>query len=234
MKARLDHLESLTPDIKTLWFKPERPINYISGQFIEMILIHPNPDDRGTRRWFTLSSSPTDAPLVSITTKFSDKSSTFKVALSNLKPGDSLNISEPMGDFVLPKDPTIPLVFVAGGIGITPYHSIIRWLLKTEQERSITFLYAASNEHELVFQKEFEHYGMKRIIVIGHPVGSWDGETGQLDAKRIVDLTKPSSESLIYISGPEPMVEALSNQLKDLGTSSSRVVGDFFPGYKGI
>jgi ferredoxin-NADP reductase len=196
-----------------------------------MSLPHPNPDERGTRHWFTLSSSPTDAPLVCITTKFAERSSSFKAALRKLKPGDSVDISDPMGDFVLPKDEQIPLVFVAGGIGITPFHSIIKFLYDTKQERDITFIYAVNNEHEMVFQELFEHYGMKRIIVVSKPEGTWDGETGQLSGQQILDLAKPTDNALIYISGPDPMVEALDRYLATSGIEKSRLVGDFYPGY---
>jgi len=153
MKAKLDHIvhENKAKTINSFWFEPEHPLDQIAGQYIEMSIPHDKTDDRGTKRWFTISSSPSDAPLFSITTKFSRPSSTFKSALHKLKIGDSVSISDPMGDFVLPKDDTIPLIFVAGGIGITPFHSIIKWLEDTKQSRDITFLYAAKVEGELIF-----------------------------------------------------------------------------------
>lgn len=228
------HHENIAKNIITFWFKPKKPIDYIAGQYIELHLPHDNPDDRGIKRWFTLSSSPSDAPLVSITTKFAEKSSTFKQALRHLKPGQEIHMSDPMGDFVLPKDSDIPLVFVAGGIGITPFHSIIKWLHDSKQGRDITFVYTVNNEQEMVFQDLFEQYGLKRILVVSKPIGTWDGEVGKLDGKRILDLSKPKSDSLIYISGPEPMVESLDQQLIDSKISESRLVGDFFPGYTAV
>jgi len=234
MKAVLDHVHKETDSITTFWWRAEKPVDYIAGQYIEMTLPHEHPDERGIKHWFTLSSSPTDAPLVSNTTKFAERSSSFKTALRKLKPGDSVDITEPMGDFVLPKDASIPMVFVAGGIGITPFHSIIKWLYDTKQERDITLLYAVNNEHEMVFQDLFEHYGMKRIIIVNKPQGQWDGVTGQLTGKRILDLAKPATDALIYISGPEQMVEALQADLEKLGIEKNRLVGDFFPGYQNV
>src|SRR6185369_15796787 len=103
----------------SFWFRPERPVDYIAGQFTEIYLPHSGADSRGERRWFTLSSSPTDA-LVSITTQFiPTEGSTFKKELFGLRPGAALKLADPMGDFVLPKDPSIPLLFIAGGLGIT-------------------------------------------------------------------------------------------------------------------
>jgi ferredoxin-NADP reductase len=234
MKVVLTRRHHEAENIISFWFEPERPMNYLAGQYIEMHLPHSNPDDRGIKRWFTFSSSPSDAPLVSITTKFNDKSSSFKAALKNLKPGDMVDMSEPMGDFVLPKDPSIPLVFVAGGIGITPFHSIVKWLKDTKQERDIHFVYSVHSEHEMVFQDLFEHYGLQRSIVVGEPTGRWDGLVGQLNGQRILELAKPADNALIYISGPEPMVESFTKDLEKLGIPKAQLVGDFFPGYTSV
>ncbi len=236
MKAKLDHIvhENKAKTINSFWFEPEKPLDQIAGQFIEMTIEHDSPDDRGIKRWFTVSSSPTDAPLFSITTKFSTPSSSFKTALSQLKKDDTVTISDPMGDFVLPKDSDIPLVFVAGGIGVTPFHSIIKWLHDTQQSRDISLLYAARVEPELVFLKLFESYGMPRHILLSEPDSSWTGEVGQLSGQRIVEIANPRKDSLVFVSGPEIMVELLQEQLTAAGIEKSRQVGDFFPGYSGL
>jgi ferredoxin-NADP reductase len=236
MKAKLDHIvhENDSKTINSFWFEPERPLDYIAGQFIEMTIIHDKPDDRGIKRWFTVSSSPSDAPLISITTKFSQPSSSFKKSLLELKKGDTVTISDPMGDFVLPKDAEIPLTFVAGGIGITPFHSIIKWLHDTKQSRDISLLYAAREESELVFLKIFESYGMKRQILLSEPDNNWSGLTGKLSGQRIVEMTTPRDNSLVFVSGPEKMVESLQDQLMANGINKSHQVGDFFPGYSNL
>ena len=226
------HLENRARTVYTFWFEPERPVNWLAGQYIEMTLPHADPDSRGTKRWFTLSSSPTQAPLISITTKLvAQNGSSFKRALMALRPGDAVHISEPMGDFVLPKDPDLPLVFVAGGIGITPFHSIITFLLDTKQARNVTLIYAVAQPQDMVFEKTFERYGMNRLFVTSRPDRTWDGLTGQLSGQRIVTLARPADDGLIYLSGPEPMVESLQNQLLTAGFNQNRIVGDFFPGY---
>ncbi len=224
MKAKFIRRQHEATNIITFWFEPERPISYLAGQYTELTLPHGQSDNRGIKRWFTLSSSPTDVPLVSITTKFAEEGSTFKQTLKKLAVSTVVDMAEPMGDFVLPKDNKIPLVFVAGGIGITPFHSIIKWLHDTKQERDISFLYSVNSEHEIVFQDLFEHYGMARHILTGE----------RLSGQKILGLAKPANDALIYISGPEPMVEALQKQLEDLGIEKNRLVGDFFPGYNKV
>src|SRR5688572_27736052 len=169
MNVTFDHTEDVAHNIKTFWFRPERKVRYIAGQFTEIYLPHDDADDRGIRRWFTLSSSPTD-DLVSITTKFaSHRSSTFKQHLSDLKPGTPLKLADPMGDFVLPKDPGIPIVFVAGGMGITPMHSMVKWLEDTGEKRDVHLIYAVTEEDELAFVPLFKNYNLKFTPVVKTP-----------------------------------------------------------------
>src|SRR4051812_20265352 len=112
MNVTLERIEELRPHIRTYYFKAGQPVHYTAGQYIDLRVPHDNPDDRGESRQFTLSSSPTEQ-LLAITTKLAaGRSSTFKQALWALQPGAVLQMSEPIGDFVLPKDPSIPLIFI--------------------------------------------------------------------------------------------------------------------------
>ncbi len=234
MQIRLDHTEELAKNIKTFWFEPEKPISYIAGQFIEMYLPHPRADERGQKHWFTLSSSPTEK-LISITTKHArDQVSTFKQVLFGLKPGSVIKISEPMGDFVLPKDVNIPLVFVAGGIGTTPMRSMVKWLLDSGQRRKIHLIYGVSAPDEVVFLDVFEEYNVKLDIILSKQSAGWQGLTGHITGKRILDIAGQTPEQLIYVSGPEPMTEKLEVELLAEGVPKEKLVLDFFPGYPTI
>lgn len=220
-------------NIRTFYFRPEKPAQYTAGQFAEWTLKHPKPDNRGARRWFTISSSPTDG-LVTITTKFAEKPSSFKKALRSLKPGDEILMSDAMGDFVLPKLIQTPLVFVAGGIGLTPFHSILSWLSTTKETRPIKVIYAVNNEDEIIFQETFDALDIHPTIVVSDPSSAWGGERGQLSAELIMSLGEVSQDTLVYVSGPEPMVEQLEKDLKKAGLGKSQFVGDFFPNYQNI
>lgn len=232
MKATLDHTEDIATNIKTFWFKPERNVHQIAGQFTEIYLPHDQPDDRGIKRWFTLSDSPTDG-LLSITTKYAgdDKSSSFKKHLFKLEPGAVVNLADPMGDFVLPKDTSIPIVYVAGGIGVTPIHSMVKYLADTHEKRDITLLYAVNHQDDLAFTELFENYDLKFIPIVKEANPDWKGETGTITVERILAEANKDPRSLIYLSGPEPMIEALADGLKEAGVSKNRIVTDFFPGY---
>jgi ferredoxin-NADP reductase len=235
MKVTFVRSEPEADNIRTFHFQPEQPLRYTAGQYTELHIPHKNPDKRGTKRWFTLSSSPTDE-LLTITTKYAgdNKSSSFKKALFKLKPGTELHMADPMGDFVLPKLVQTPLVFVAGGIGITPFHSMLRWLSDTLEERPIKLLYGVRTEAEIVFEETFDTAGIKPTIVVRQPSDAWGGERGQLSAELILGLEKPSEDTLVYVSGPELMVQALSRDLHKAGLRKDQIVTDEFPNYDAI
>lgn len=234
MRVALDHVEDIAENIKTFWFKPEKPIRHMAGQFIELRIPHKDKDKRGDKRWFTLSSSPTEE-LVSITTKLAPEGgSTFKQALVGLDANSEATMSDPMGDFVLPKDESIELIFVAGGIGVTPMRSMIKSLHDNGQKRSITLIYAVSKESELAFKDLFASADIQFIAVVGQPDIGWKGETARIDAARIISLASGYENKYIYLSGPEPMTESLYKDLKQLGVNKKSLVTDYFPGYTEI
>ncbi|HVC35929.1 MAG TPA: ferredoxin--NADP reductase [Candidatus Dormibacteraeota bacterium] len=234
MKVVFDHSKPETDHIRSFFFRAPESLKYTPGQFIELKLDHRDPDSRGQKRWFTLSSSPSEE-LLAITTKLaSQRGSSFKRILDSLQPGTEVDMVEPMGDFVLPKLIQTPLVFVAGGIGITPFRSMLKWLADSREIRPIQLIYGVRSEDEIVFQKVFEEAGVHATIVVSEPSTTWGGERGRINAELILGLTKPSEQTLIYVSGPEPMVEGLEKDLAASGLPKSRFVGDFFPGYSAI
>lgn len=232
MKATLVRINTITPHMKTFWFKPERSVHYVAGQYTQLYLPHDNTDDRGDKRWFTLSSAPTEA-LVSITTKFAEgRPSSFKQILQALTPGTEIHLAEPMGDFVLPKDTAIPILFAAGGAGITPVRSMIKYLADTAETRTVQLLHAASREEELAFRTLFDDYKpLWYQPIIKQPLTDWPGASGSLTSERIMHAIRSSADGLIYLSGPEPLVEKLDKELKRAGIAPERLVTDFFHGY---
>ncbi len=213
--------------IYKFWFEPLRKFSFLPGQFLQWTLPHAHADNRGTRRWFTISSAP-DEDRVLLTTKIFDQPSTFKRALFELKPGTEISASDPDGDFVLPTDPADKLVFIAGGIGITPYRSMIKSLLDTKQSRDIILLYAAKTADEFSFRDLFEQaqqIGLRTIYLETDKTGFI---TADLIKKEIPDW----KDRIFYVSGPEPMVEAYEKMLKETGIADTGLKTDFFPGYE--
>lgn len=225
MRVTFDHAEAESANIQTFYFRSLAPVHYIAGQFIELTM------PTAGKHWFTLSSAPEDE-LLSITTRQSD--SDFKQALWSLKPGAKVTMSEPMGDFVLPKDARRPLIFVAAGIGITPFHSIFRHLANHQESRSIRFFYAVKQEKDIIFLDTFAKLDQHLTIIVKNPSAAWGGERGRLTADQIINLAQPTADSLIYIAGPEPMVEQLRHDLIAKKIAAEQIVGDYFPGYQPV
>jgi ferredoxin-NADP reductase len=231
MRAVFDHFDEESGDIRTFWFKPAHELRYTAGQFTELTLKHPKADNRGQKRWFTLSSAP-GGDLVSITTRHArDHGSSFKAALWALQPGHEVELAEAMGDFVLPKLIQTPIVFVAGGIGITPMHSMAAWLSQVHEDRPIHLLWNVTREEDIIFTTTFSAVNIDPTIVVSEPSSSWGGVRGRLDAEKILGLEPLSEDTLIYLSGPEPMLEALAKDLAAHEVAKRQIVTDYFPGY---
>lgn len=233
MKVVFSHSEATAEGIRTFWFKPDGPIDHIPGQFTRIHLPSTETDGLGDKRWFTLSSSPADE-LISITTKLADEPSSFKRLLSQLKSGTELVLDDPIGDFVLPKDETLPLVFIAAGIGVTPVHSMVKWLSDTHKIRDIRLIYAVSRADELAWTELFTAFPLRFIPIVKNPGASWKGETGGLDASRILQLCQPGSRTRMYLSGPEKLVEKIQADLIGQGFDDQRLITDYFHGYDNL
>lgn len=219
---KLVRKEKLAPNIMGFWFKPSPKREFTPGQFLNYTLAHKRADLRGTRRFFSISSSPTEDDIL-LTTKFAEKSSSFKKALRSLQNGAELAASRPEGDFIMPGDLKQPLVFIAGGIGVTPYRSMVKYLLDKNEKRPITLIYAARSAEEFVFKDVFSEaektLGLKTVYIEGQP----------LNTALIRQNSPDFKKATIYISGPEPMVRSLMSELRKSGAKN--IKHDYFPGY---
>ncbi len=203
-----------------------------------MVITDPNPDERGTERWFTISSSPTQNDIQITTRLIEPKHSEFKKDLFHLKPGDSIEIEGPEGKFLLP-DKAEKIVWIAGGIGATPFIAQMQYLLDSkDQQRDIIFLHGLRSLDEdpckdIVQQCEEAMPNFKRIIILSQDTPSdWQGEHGYIDDKLIQKNVPDSSKRQIYVSGPEPMVDAMKDILLSIQVDEKNIHQDWFPGYK--
>ncbi len=238
MLLKLDSIEQLTSHVTTFWFVPERPLRFMAGQYIEVTVPHSPMDSRGDKRWMTISSSPSN-PKIAITMKFArppHASSTYKQAFRALKPGATLHASDPIGDFVLPKSPLTPLVFMALGIGITPVESMILAHEESGQQRTAHIVHGGRTIEDLIFKDHLDGNSTTAYtsLLLDPPVG-WNGESGYLSGQRLLDLThNPAAaieDTMFYMSGPEKPVLAIIEQLYALGIKRHQIAMDYFPGY---
>ncbi len=228
MKLKLIDKKPLTSEVKSFIFEPETPIDWTAGQFMVYRLDHENPDIRGKQRFFTISSPPFEKNITITTDLSKERSSTFKIALDNLKIGDFIETKGPDGDFIV-ENPNQHLVFIAGGIGITPFHSIITDLNHKKLPLNITLLYANKTE-EFPFKDKFEKIAAENSTLKIHYVVS----PAHIDQELIKQTVQNLNSSIFYISGPEKMVEDLTEIVKGIGIKEENIKQDFFPGYEPI
>src|SRR5574341_440996 len=139
LELSLIEVKNESPFAKTFKFGlNHQDLNHQAGQYLTLDL--PVEDPRGKRRPFTLSSSPTEKGFLTITTRIGP--SPFKQTLNSLETGTKVQTKAPFGNFVLPPDTSKPVVMLAGGIGITPFRSMIKLACDTQLALSITLLYS--------------------------------------------------------------------------------------------
>ncbi len=224
MRLILERIKQETADAFTFIWRPEAPLAWKAGQYLHYTLPHDNPDSRKTERFFTNAAAPVEQR-VQITTKITDKASTFKKAMRALPIGGTIEATGPEGDFVA-DDPSAPMVFIAGGIGITPFRSIILDLDHRELPMDILLMYASATA-DAVFKDELEAAAARNPgLKIRYYIGDDRIDEAKIRAA-VPDLGKP----IFYVSGPEPMVESFEKLLAAMGVPEPHIKRDYFPGY---
>ena len=217
-------------------FLPKKHLKFMPGQYIEWTLPHTETDIRGDRRFFTIASSPTEPSAKLVVRIDQHHSSSFKRALLVLKPGSKIWVSQLSGEFILPTDTTKKLVFIAGGIGITPFRSMVQNLIDTNKKRDITLYYAAQTADGFSYAdlfKSAENNGVKTFCTItGSDVPSdWPGRTGRVRITDIQREVERYKNAVYYLSGPNAMVAGYKRQLIKSGVRRTSIKTDYFPGF---
>jgi ferredoxin-NADP reductase len=127
---------NLAKDTLGFIFTPNKKLAFLPGQYVEWTIAQKKQDSRGNRRYFTIASSPTE-PDIELGIKYYPNPSQFKQTLASITPDTKMMIGSLSGDFTLPIDPTKKLVFIAGGIGVTPFRSMIKYLIDKNEKRGI-------------------------------------------------------------------------------------------------
>jgi len=232
----LNSVVETSPTTLEFIFKPDRTIRFKPGQYLEWTLPHVHSDSRGNRRYFTIASSPTDTS-VRLGVKFYEPASSFKTALLRMKLGEQLSVSQKAGDFILPKNNDTKLVFIAGGIGITPFVSQVRYFLDTGKAPTTTILYSNRTVADIAYRELLEtaraRFGINTVYAVGSTSADAPPNTivGTIDAALIKREIPDYAERIFYVSGPHAMVVSFEQQLRALGVPHSNIKVDFFPGF---
>ncbi len=228
----------ITPDSADFVFNiNQKKFAYEPGQYMEWTLPHEGTDSRGNRRYFTLASSPTEEN-IRIGVKFYGKGSSYKEALMGMNRETPIVAAQVTGDFVLPKDPKQKLVFIAGGIGVTPYRSMVKYLLDTKENRDVTLLYSAKTPDDFaykdVFEKAHNELGLNVIYFVTDKTNVISHErirSSRINTEMIKKDVPDYKDRVFYVSGTQSMVKSMQNILTSLGIPNHQVKVDYFSGY---
>jgi glycine betaine catabolism B len=226
--------KQLTPTTWEFSFQPSRPVTFAPGQYMELTVHHRKADSRGMRRVFSISSPPTKDGPITFAIKLADISSTFKKAFLALVPGSEIHGSLVSGDFSLPADLDIPVLLVAGGIGITPFASQLAHATAKGHKRDAVVLYSVSDPAEIAYAELLEKSGVRVVLLSPSAPAklpkNWDYAGGGRITRELVQGKVPDvAGRRAFVSGPPGLVNDVRGTLRSLG--SRRVTTDYFSGY---
>jgi PAS domain S-box-containing protein len=202
-----------------------RDFAFKAGQYIRVTLPNlPAETPGGNTRDFTISSSPNKKG--SITISFRNSNSVFKTSFLSALPGTKVMVQGPLGVFTLPKSPEIPLVFIAGGIGVTAFLSMIRYLAESKIPQRVALVYVNSSARRAAYQKELQ------AIAKTNPSVTLVDSTEHIGAEFIKRHIKYSPRTVWYICGPPQMILDLAKMLpQQLGVEESNIRSEEYVGY---
>ncbi|HET6864080.1 MAG TPA: hypothetical protein VFH37_02695 [Candidatus Saccharimonadales bacterium] len=225
LELKLESVRKEAAGLYSFAFSHQGFFSFKAGQYMEWTLPVRQSDTRGNRRYLTLSSSPTEN-LLSFSVRIPPKASHFKQVLAGYKPGDKILAAHLAGSFSLPADQSKKLAFVAGGIGVTPFRSIAKYLIDSRQNRDISLLYCANSPDEFVFKDVF-----KQAEANGFSSHYLNTAAAPVSAEAISHAIPDYKDRLFFVSGPYGYVKAVRQALISLGVGPTSIKSDYFPGY---
>jgi ferredoxin-NADP reductase len=231
---------------RTLEFRFDKPagMTFKAGQYMDLTLIDPpETDAEGNSRYFAINSAPLD-PELTFTTRL--RVTAFKRVLRTMPLGTAVRVEGPFGNFTLHNNASRPAVLLAGGIGITPFRSIVRRAAQDRLPHRILLFYGNRRPEDAPFLDELgslarENPNFTFIPTMTEMSGShlqWKGETGRIDRELIVNYLKPKTPSgeelwgpIYYIAGPPAMVAGLRTMLNNADVDDDDIRTEEFAGY---
>jgi ferredoxin-NADP reductase len=210
-------------------------MDFRPGQYFWVELLDPPYDDeKGPRRHISVVTSPTERGILGLCTRLRD--SAFKRSLVELPVGTAVEVEQPKGEFQLPEDTEPHYVFVAGGIGITVFRSMLRYIDDTGEPYRATLVYSNRDGDSTAFLDELEELDRRadwfRLVVTMTQDPGWSGETRRIDAEMLSDVLGGDLASYTFVvAGPPAMTEGVVETLEGAGVPEERILSDRFSGY---
>jgi ferredoxin-NADP reductase len=221
----------------SFYFEKPRGFTFRAGQYVSLAEIDPpETDAKGSTRTFSIASAP-EEPELMITTRMRD--SAFKRSLKTMRLGTKLNMEGPFGDLVLRGDPSLPAVFLAGGIGVTPFRSILVSAARVKLPHRLFLFYSNRRPEDAAFLEELgklqgvnpNYKFIATMTDMEKDARSWHGESNLIGTEMILRYVPDLAKPIYYVAGPPGMVLALEQNLTDAGVIAEHIRTEEFFGY---
>jgi ferredoxin-NADP reductase len=210
-------------------------VDFKPGQYFWVELLDPPYDDeKGPRRHISVVTSPNERGVLGLCTRLRD--SAFKRSLAELPIGAPVDVEEPKGDFLLPEETDRRYVFVAGGIGITVFRCMLRYIAEEKLPHQVTLVYSNRDRESAAFLDELQELEQAnpnlRVVLTMTDDPGWDGESSHIDAELLREHVGDELGSFRYlIAGPPAMVEGVAGKLESAGVPEDQIQAGRFSGY---
>jgi ferredoxin-NADP reductase len=236
MRARIkEKWEVATGTLLVTFDLLDGEVDFSPGQYFFVTLPDVGyQDDKGLRRHITVVTSPNEKGVLGFATRMRD--SAFKRSLGELPVGAEVDVESPKGNFVLPENTSRPLVFVAGGIGITVFRSMLRYIREERLPYRVTLIYSNRDRESTAFLDELREFEQAlpdfRLILTMTQDPGWKGETRKVDGKFVKDhLDEDLNRYTFLVAGPPAMAEGMQQALEEAGVQDENVIAERYSGY---
>jgi ferredoxin-NADP reductase len=235
--VKLKRKEEVAEGTMAFYFERPAGFQFKAGQFADFSLLNPpETDAEGNIRSFTIASAPQEEDLM-FATRMRDTA--FKRVLKTMPLGTEIEMEGPSGSLVLHGDSSRPAVLLAGGIGITPFRSMILGASTSRHAHRLLLLYSNRRPEDAAFLQELEAFATrnKNFTLIATMTGmtksklKWSGRTGSIDKQMLSESIPDLKNSICYLAGPPTMVSRIGQTLAEAGVSKDSIRAEAFDGY---
>lgn len=219
METEIEENEDIAKEIKRISVKVNKFFSFIPGQYA--ILSFPGSS---IKKPFTIAESDKRKNTISFSIM---KKGEFTAKLCGSKPGEKINVDGPYGRFILPSS-DVPIIMVAGGIGITPIYSMLTEFIRSKRKSRLSIFYSAKSKEEMAYFRELKDLEDKRIsIYLYFTREKAEGYfSGRIDAGKVVSVAGLSG--IYYICGPGEMIDGLRKGIEDYGAAPEKILSEEF------